>query len=133
MKSRSTPDTYAWYSPTTGNHYNIAITLPTPLGITAYFYAMINTGADDFVISDAYLSDFFPGGIPTTTVPITTAGGIFHMPIVKGHSFSVDGVTVTADIVFSASLTKSAALCGRVPLMGCSTKFGLRSTELLRV
>lgn len=132
MKRRVTQKTYTFYDKTVGNCYHVDVELPTPRGNTAYFFALVDTGADDLVISDAYLTDFFPVGTKAPTAKIKTAGGTIPMPIAYGHKFKVDGIQVTADIVFARSLSQASALCGRVPLMGCSKHFGLDSKKLLR-
>jgi len=132
MKPRTTKSNYQLYEPTVGNAYHIDVEVPTPFGSTAYFFALVDTGADDLVLPDAYLPDFFPKGTPPPVATVTTAGGPCSMPIYRTHTFRVDGVTVKSDVVFSPALGAASALCGRVPLIRCSPKFGLRLSELLR-
>ena len=132
MKSRLTTDTYNFYEGALGNRYYVDVEVPTPLGATAYFFALIDTGADDLVIPTAYLADFFPGGVAPPGPTVGTAAGAVSMPIYTKHNFLVDGVSVIADVVFASALGHAPALCGRIPLLQCSSKIGLRAQEWLR-
>jgi hypothetical protein len=132
MTLRKTTDLYNFFNKTAGNVFHIPVSVPTPHGPTRHFFALVDTGADDLVIPDAFITDFYPSGAAAApSSAVLTASGSTSLPIFRSHTFTVDGVSVTSDVVF-APIGHSAALCGRVPLMACSGKFGLRKLELLR-
>jgi hypothetical protein len=124
--------TYNFAEPTKGNRFYVPVTIVPPTSAALNFLALVDSGADDLVLPSAVLHLFASLSGSMTKTKVHTAHGSVTLTQLSGQSFQVDGVTVTADILFSGSLTLGAALCGRVPLLRCSPEIGLRKHEWLR-
>jgi hypothetical protein len=132
MNRKITPVDYYFQEPTSGNRFYVSVEIKPPGGTTLNFYALVDTGADDLILPAAIQGRFTTGGAVVASSVIHTGHGSPRMPVLSAYTFLVDGVSVTADVVFSGNLSLSAAICGRIPLLRATNDAGFSASEWLR-
>ncbi len=132
MTPRTTTVDYQFYEPHGGHRFYVAVSITPPGSSAVTFYALVDTGADDLILPHALLPRFMGAGLVISPSTIHTGFGSPSLQVLRGYTFLVDGQSVTADVVFSPSLSTASAVCGRVPLLRLTKDAGFRTAEWLR-
>jgi len=106
---------YLHSSQFTGKRPYSDVVLYGPTGLTTAYKSLVDTGADyaQFPAAAASLVDLLLSGPP---LPVHTASGIASMTLIKDVSLDVEGISITADVLFHPD-PNSRPLLGRQALL----------------